>query len=99
MSAAARAAIGAATRARWARIKGTAAPEEPAQKPSNGKRKRKLIAQGLAAIRAGVAKRMAGRGKAVQKPKIRRSAAWRAAVSAAAKARWAKAKRAGKSRW
>jgi len=38
-------------------------------------------------------------GKPFPKPKIQRSAAWRAAVSAAAKARWAKAKKAGKSRW
>jgi hypothetical protein len=30
---------------------------------------------------------------------VKRSAAWRAAVSAAAKARWAKAKKAGKSKW
>jgi len=94
MSAAGRAAIAAAARAKWARLKGTPAPEEHARRKG-----RKLSAQGLANIRAGVAKRMAAQGRAVQKPKIRRSAAWRAAVSAAAKARWAKAKRAGKSRW
>jgi hypothetical protein len=90
MSAAGRAAIRAAQLARWAKIKGTAKPAKKAKK--------KMSAQGLANIRAGVAKRMAAQGKAVQKPKIRRSAAWRAAVSAAAKARWAKVKAAGKSR-
>jgi hypothetical protein len=88
VSAAGRARMRAAQIARWARIKGAEAP-----------RKRKLSAQGLANIRAGVAKRMAAQGKALRKPRIQRSAAWRAAVSAAAKARWAKAKRAGKSRW
>jgi len=88
VSAAGRARMRAAQKARWARIKGAEAPK-----------KRKLSAQGLANIRAGVAKRMASQGKAVRRPKIQRSAAWRAAVSAAAKARWAKAKKAGKSRW
>ncbi len=88
VSAAAKARMRAAQQARWAKIKGTAP-------------KKKLSAQGIANIRAGVAKRMAAKGgaKAAQKPKIQRSAAWRAAVSAAAKARWAKAKKAGKSRW
>jgi|SRR5208282_2519934 len=88
-SAAARARMRAAQKARWGRIKGTA----PSLKP-----KRKLSAQGLANIRAGVAKRMAAKGKAVQKPKRKFSAAGRAALSAAAKARWAKVKAAGKSR-
>jgi len=92
-SAAARAKMRKAQKARWAKIKGTAPAAKSAQKP-----KRKMSAQGLANIRAGVAKRMAAQGKAVQKPKIRRSAAWRAAVSAAAKARWAKAKTAEKTR-
>jgi len=41
---------------------------------------------------------MAAQGKAVQKPKRKFSAAGRAALAAAAKARWAKAKKAGKSR-
>jgi len=91
VSAAGRARMRAAQIARWARIKGAKGTKAP--------RKRRLSAQGLANIRAGVAKRMAAQGKAVQKPKIQRSAAWRAAVSAAAKARWAKAKKAGKSRW
>jgi hypothetical protein len=89
-SAAARAKMRKAQKARWAKIKGTARSTAPAPK-------RKMSAQGLANIRAGVAKRMAAQGKVVQ-PKIQRSAAWRAAVSAAAKARWAKAKAAGKRR-
>ncbi len=93
-SAAARAKMRAAQKARWAKIKGTASSAIPAQKP-----RKKISAQGLANIRAGVAKRMAAQGKPLQTPKIQRSAAWRAAVSAAAKARWAKAKKAGKSRW
>ena len=87
-------ALAKAREARWAKIKGPA----PAAKPVK-KAKRKMSAEGLANIRAGVAKRMAAQGKVVQKPKVQRSAAWRAAVSAAAKARWAKAKKAGKSRW
>jgi hypothetical protein len=93
-SAAARAKMRAAQKATRAKIKGAAPSAIPVQKP-----KRKMSAQGLANIRAGVAKRMAAQGKVVQRSKIKRSAAWRAAVSAAAKARWAKAKKAGKSRW
>jgi hypothetical protein len=93
VSAAARAKMQKAQMARWAKIRGAAPTAKPAQKL-----KRKMSAKGLPNIRAGVAKRMAAQGKAVQKPKIQRSAAWRAAVSAAAKARWAKAKAAGKSR-
>jgi hypothetical protein len=81
-----------AQKARWAKIKGTAPSAKPAPAP-----KRKMSAQGLANIRAGVAKRMAAQGKAVQMPKRKFSAAGRAALSAAAKARWAKAKKAGKS--
>jgi hypothetical protein len=57
-----------------------------------------MSAQGLANIRAGVAKRMAAKGKAVQKPKRKFSAAGRAALAAAARARWAKVKAAGKTR-
>jgi hypothetical protein len=83
-----------AQQARWERIKGTA--PATSVKPAK-KAKRKMSAQGLANIRAGVAKRMAAQGKAVQKPKRKFSAAGRAALSAAAKARWAKAKKAGKS--
>ena len=84
MSAAGRAAIAAAAKARWAKTKRTTAPK-----------KRKMSAQGLANIRAGVAKRMAAQGKAVQKPKRKMSAAGLANIRAAQKARWAKAKKAG----
>ncbi len=89
MSAAGRAAIAAVARARWARIKGTAP-------------KRRLSAQGLANIRAGVAKRMAamraGKPAAKPAPKRKISPAARARLSALAKARWKNAKAAGKSR-
>jgi hypothetical protein len=91
VSVAGRARMQAAQKARWAKIKGTAPSTAPAPK-------KKLSAQGIANIRAGVAKRMAAQGKAVQKPKRKFSAAGRAALSAAAKARWAKAKKAGKTR-
>jgi len=84
MSAAGRAAIGAAAKARWAKLR---APNAPG--------KRKLSAQGLANIRAGVAKRMAAQGQAVQKPKRKLSAAGLANIRAAQKARWAKAKKTG----
>ena len=83
-----------AQQARWAKIKETA----PSAKPAPAPKKRKMSVQGLANIRAGVAKRMAAQGKTVQKPKRKFSAAGRAAISAAAKARWAKAKKAAKSR-
>ena len=88
VSAAGRARMRAAQIARWAKIKGTKAP-----------RKRKLSAQGIANIRAGVRKRMMAqaKGKAVQKPRRKFSAAGRAALAAAARARWAKAKAAGKT--
>ena len=84
MSAAGRAAIAAAARARWAKIKGTAP-------------KRKMSAQGLANIRAGVRKRMMAqaKGKVVQKPRSKISAAGLANIRAAQKARWAKVKKAG----
>jgi hypothetical protein len=89
MSAAGRAAIAAAARARWAKIKGTAP-------------KRRLSAAGLANIRAGVAKRMAAQKGAKPAAKSARkrnvSPAARARLSAMAKARWKKAKAAGKSR-
>ena len=93
-SAAARARMRAAQTARWAAIKGTVPTTEPAPK-----KKSKMSAQGLANIRAGVAKRMAAQGKAAAaKPaKKKFSAAAKAALSAAAKARWAKAKKAGKT--
>ena len=70
-SAAARAKMRAAQKARWAKIKGTAP------------KKNKMSAQGLANIRAGVAKRMAAQGKAVQKPKRKMTDAWRKALERA----------------
>jgi hypothetical protein len=91
-SAAARAKMRAAQQARWAKIKGTAPEAKPAQEP-----KRKMSAQGLANIRAGVAKRMAAQGKAVQKPKRKMTAAWRKALERAWAARRAKGKAAGKA--
>ena len=95
-SAAARAKMRAAQKARWAKIKGTASIV-PAPK-----KKRKMSAQGLANIRAGVAKRMAAQGKAlagkpVKKARKKISAAGLANIRAAQKARWAKAKAAGKA--
>src|SRR5437016_2170195 len=57
-------------------------------------RRRKLSVAGLAAIRAGVKKRMAhqprraGNGRVALKPKRKMSAAGRATISKAAKARW-----------
>ncbi|MEI6783229.1 MAG: hypothetical protein WCQ21_20185 [Verrucomicrobiota bacterium] len=89
ISAAGRAAMSAAARARWAGTKGNAP-------------KRKLSETGIANIRAGVAKRTAAR-KASQpaaKPAPRRkvSDAGRARLSALTKARWAKAKKEGKAR-
>jgi|SRR5664279_2202748 hypothetical protein len=92
VNAAGRARMRAAQLARWAKIKGTAPSAKPVKKA-----KRKMSAQGLANIRAGVAKRLAAQSKAVQKPKKKFSAAARAALSAAIKARWAKAKKAGKT--
>ena len=87
-----------AQQARWAKIKGTAPEAEPAPAP----KKRKMSAQGLANIRAGVAKRMAAEGKAlaakpVKKARKKISAAGLANIRAAQKARWAKAKKAGKA--
>ena len=98
-SAAARAKMRKAQKARWAKIKGTA--PATSTKPAK-KAKRKISAKGLANIRAGVAKRMAAQGKAatakpVKKAKRKFSAAGKAALSAAAKARWAKVKAAGKT--
>jgi hypothetical protein len=95
VSAAGKARMRAAQLARWAKIKGTAPSAKPAQKP-----KRKMSAQGLANIRAGVAKRMAAQGKAakpVKKARKKISAAGLANIRAAQKARWAKAKAAGRA--
>jgi|ERR1039458_221279 hypothetical protein len=98
VSAAGRARMRAAQKARWAKIKGTAPSNEPATEP----KKRKMSAQGLANIRAGVAKRMSAQGKApeakpVEKARKKISAAGLANIRAAQKARWAKAKTAGKA--
>jgi hypothetical protein len=89
MSAAGRRAIAAAAKARWAKY--NAEKMEPVTK---GKR---LSAQGLANIRAGVAKRMAARGeasgtKATEKAKRKMSPAWKAALERAWAARRAKSK-------
>jgi len=89
-SPAARAKMRAAQKARWAKIKGTAPSVLPTDKPQ----KRKMSAEGLANIRAGVAKRMAGQGKAPA-TKGKMSAAGLANIQAAQKARWAKAKKTG----
>jgi hypothetical protein len=70
----------------------------PAQPPSRAPGKRKLSAQGLANIRAGVRKRIAAKAKIAPQPKRKFSAAGRARLAALAKARWAKARRAGRSR-
>ena len=83
--------------ARWAKIKGTAPSTEPALKP----RKRKLSAEGLANIRAGVAKRMAAKGNAPAAKlaaKREMSPAAKKKMAALMKARWANAKKAGKAR-
>jgi hypothetical protein len=71
--------------------------------PTNGRKKRrKLSAQGLANIRAGAAKRwgkkVAQPEGLVDKPKRKMGNAARARLSALAKARWRKAKSAGKSK-
>jgi hypothetical protein len=89
VSAAGRARMRAAQKARWAALKRTAPSAEPAPK-----KKRKMSAEGLANIRAGVAKRWAAKGKAVQKPKKKRkmTPAWRAALERAWAAKRAKAK-------
>jgi hypothetical protein len=61
-SAAARAKMRAAQKARWAKINGA----EPSAKPAQKRKKRKMSAQGLANIRAGVAKRLAKAKKAAK---------------------------------
>lgn len=88
----------------------TAAPvaiDAPAEPKNGRKKRRKLSPQAIANIRAGVARRMAKRGRKpaaaipgqrMEKPKRERSAAHRKALSEAMKARWAKVRRAGKSR-
>src|ERR1035438_8010768 len=94
VSAAGRARMRAAQLARWAQIKGTAPSAKPARKA-----KRKMSAEGLANIRAGVAKRMAAQGIATSKPARKRgmSPAAKKKMAALMKARWANAKKAGKA--
>ena len=83
---------------------GGAAPTDgtPTSEATEKTKKRKLSPAGLAAIRAGVREREAGKragtssGSPAAKPKRRMSDAARAALSAAAKARWRKAKAAGR---
>ncbi|MGD0260975.1 MAG: hypothetical protein ABSD29_14265 [Verrucomicrobiota bacterium] len=85
VSAAGRARMRAAQSARWAKIKGIAP-----------KKKGKMSAKGLANIRAAQkARRAKIKGTA---PKRKFTAAGRARLAALAKARWAEAKKAGKSR-
>jgi hypothetical protein len=86
-SASARARMKAAQKARWAKIKTARTPK-----------KRKLSAQAIANIRAGVAKRMAAKGKPVKKARRGMSPAAKAKMAALMKARWAKVKKAGKSK-
>jgi ElaB/YqjD/DUF883 family membrane-anchored ribosome-binding protein len=92
-SAAVRARMRTAQKARWAKLKAAVPAAAPAPK-------RKLSAQGLANIRAGVRRRMLtqGKRKAAQQPKRKISAAGKARLSALAKARWAKVKAQGKAR-
>jgi len=87
------------------------APEEPGR-PKNGRRKRrkKVSAEGRANISAAAKARWAARKmvrksvtvavdpeQPLEKPNRKRSAAWSKALSEAMKARWARARRAGKS--
>lgn len=77
----------------------------PGRPPKLGGRKRKLSAQGLANIRAGVLKRMGQQPGETEitvivpkRKKRNMSPAARARLSAMAKARWKRAKASGKSR-
>jgi hypothetical protein len=97
-SAAVRAKMAAAQKARWARIKGNA-DSKPAKQA-----KRRLSAAGRAAIIAGAKARWArvngtkATAKAAKKADRRSSPAVRAKLAAAARARWAKVRAAGKTR-
>jgi hypothetical protein len=94
VSAAGRARMRAAQLARWAKIKGTG----PSATPVN-RGKRKLSAQGLANIRAGVAKRVAALGNTAKPPRKRKmSPAAKKKLAALMTARWANARKAGKAR-
>ncbi len=92
-SAAVRARMAAAQRARWARIKGTGpADSKPAKKKKrklSAAHRRKLI-KALAKARKMRWAKMKATKATPKKGKRRLSAAGRAAISAAAKARWAK---------
>jgi hypothetical protein len=96
-SAAVRAKMAAAQRARWAKIKGEA-DSKPAKKG-----KRRLSAAGRAAIIAATKARWAkvqgatATPKAAKKKDRRSSPAVRAKLAAAARARWAKVRAAGKT--
>jgi hypothetical protein len=94
VSAAGIARMRAAAKARWAKV-ATAKAGKGVHKP-----KRKLSAQAIANIRAGVRKRMMAQAKSkpATKPKRKMSAAAKARLSALATARWANAKKAGKSK-
>jgi hypothetical protein len=96
-SAAVRAKMAVAQKARWARIKGNA-DSKPAKKG-----KRRLSAAGKAAISAAAKARWARVKGTTAAPKVatkkdrRSSPAVRAKLAAAARARWAKVRAAGKS--
>jgi hypothetical protein len=90
-TAAVRARMSAAARARWAKVKGTG---ETALKPAK-KGKRRLSAAGRAAIIAATKARWA-KVKAAKKKDRRSSPAVRAKLAAAARARWVRAKAEGK---
>ncbi len=96
-SAAMRARMAAAQKARWAGVKGGTDEAGPKKKG-----KRKLGAAGRAAIIAGTkarwAKLRAAKGEAAPKKRRKMSAAGRARMVATAKARWATAKAAGKNK-
>jgi len=74
----------------------------PAARGTRRRKRRKLSPQGLANIRAGVAKRMARKAAKApgseEKPKRKISAALRKARSEAMKARWAARKASGKKK-
>jgi hypothetical protein len=99
-SAAVRARMAAAARARWAKIKGTGATD--AKPPKKGKRR--LSAAGRAAIIAATKARWArvkgtpSKPNAAKKRDRRSSPAVKAKLAAAARARWAKVRAAGKTR-
>jgi hypothetical protein len=98
MSAAARRAIAAGARARWAKIKGTGAISEPAKakRKLSPAHKRKLIKALAKARKIRLARSTASKSTPKAKKDRRSSPATRAKLAAAAKARWAKARLEGK---